>query len=293
MTTNQTSAGQSSTIAPTFTFADGRTINRIGFGAMRLTGQPANFGPYADWNGGIALLRRAVGLGIDHFDSARSYGPHHNERIVAEALSPYAAQVFVASKGGVEKSETSITRDGSPEALARHVDESRHNLASLIGDRPIDLYYLHQPDRAVPIAESVKALEEARQAGKIARIGVSNVTLEQLREAMSVAPISAVQNRYSPADERNEAVEEVIDFTNEHGIAFVPHGPLGANPMQRGATTEPGEALRTLLARSPNILVIPGTTTVAHLEENARALTTGELAAHDAAHTDDDRQAGA
>ena len=278
-----------STIASTFTFPDGRTISRVGYGAMRLTGQPRNFGPYEDWEGGIALLRRAVELGIDHFDTARAYGPHDNERLVAEALAPYATQVFVASKGGVEKDETSITRDGSPETLTRHVDESRRDLAPLIGDRPIDLYYLHQPDRTVPIAESVKALEEARQAGKIARIGVSNVTLAQLKEAMSVAPISAVQNRYSPADERDEAMEELIDFTAEHDIAFVPHGPLGANPMKRGAATEPGEALRTLLARSPNILVIPGTTTIAHLEENAGALPTGDLAARSVEHVDDDR----
>lgn len=258
--------------APTFTFADGRTVNRIGYGAMRLTGQPRNFGPYADWDGGVALLRRAVELGVDHFDTARAYGPHDNERLIAEALAPLAAQVFVASKGGVEKDGRSIGRDGSPEALARHVEESRRDLAPLLGERPIDLYYLHQPDPDVAVGRSVAALEAARVAGRIARIGVSNVSLAQLREAMVVAPIAAVQNRYSPADARDGEVEEMIDFTAEHAIAFVPHGPLGANPMRRGAATEPGEALRTLLARSPNVLAIPGTTTPAHLEENARAL---------------------
>lgn len=174
--------------------------------------------------------------------------------------------------------------DGSPETLARHIEESRRDLAALVGDRPIDLYYLHHPDPDVPLAESVRALERARAAGKIARIGVSNVTLDQLEAAMEVGPISAVQNRYSPADERNDATEALIDFTTEHGIAFVPHGPLGANPMKRGAATEPGEALRTLLARAPNILAIPGTTTIAHLEENVRALGRG-------APTDDDRPA--
>lgn len=264
-----------SPIPPTFTFADGRTVNRIGYGAMRLTGQPRNFGPYADWPGGVALVRRAAEVGLDHFDTARAYGPHDNERLLAEALAPYAGRVFVASKGGVEKDETSISRDGSPDALARHVAESRRDLAPLIGDGPIDLYYLHQPDPQTPIATSVSALDEARRAGLIARIGVSNVSLEELQSAMDVAPIQAVQNRYSPADARDDATERLIDFTQEHGIAFVPHGPLGANPMRRGAATDPAAALRTLLARAPNILVIPGTTTEAHLMENARALADG------------------
>jgi aryl-alcohol dehydrogenase-like predicted oxidoreductase len=262
-------------IAPTFAFPDGRAVSRIGYGAMRLTGQPRNFGPYEDWAGGIALLRRAAELGVDHVDTARAYGPHANERLVAEALAPLATRAFVASKGGVEKDEASIRRDGSPEALARHIEESRRDLAPLIGDRPIDLYYLHQPDPEVPLAESVRALEAARRAGRIARIGLSNVSLAQLREAMEVAPVSAVQNRYSPADARDAGTEALIDFTAEHGIAFVAHGPLGAHPMRRGAATGPGEALRTLLARAPNILAIPGTTAPAHLEENVRALDGG------------------
>lgn len=259
-------------IAPTFTFADGRTVNRIGYGAMRLTGQPRNFGPYADREGGIALLRRAAELGVDHIDTARAYGPHHNEQLIAEALAPFGERMFVASKGGVEKDATAIRRDGSPAALARHVAQSRRDLAPLIGERPIDLFYLHQPDPDVAVAESVAALEEARQAGLIARIGVSNVSPAQLREAMTVAPIAAVQNRFSPADQPHADTEALIDMTAEHDIAFVPHGPLGAHPMRPGAATQPGAALRALLARSPNILVIPGTTTLGHLEENARTL---------------------
>ena len=259
-------------IAPTFTFPDGRTVNRIGYGAMRLTGQPGNFGPYEDLDAGRALLRRAVNLGIDHFDGARSYGPHHADRILAEALAEHGEAVFVASKGGIEKDANAIDVDASPEALARHVIESRADLAPLIGERPIDLYYLHRPDPKIPLVDSVRALEAERQAGRIARIGLSNVTLAQLREAMEIASISAVQNRYSPADIRDDDLEALIDVTTEQGIAFVPHGPLGANPMRHGAATEPGEALRTLLGRAPNILVIPGTTTAAHLEENVRAL---------------------
>lgn len=255
----------------TFTFLSGRTVNRIGYGAMRLTGQPRNFGPYADWQGGIDLLRRARDLGVDHIDTARAYGPHENERLIADALvdaDGSYGEMFIASKGGVEKTATSLTRDTSPETMKRHVEDS---LASLRTDK-IDLYYVHAPDGTTPVSESVTALEEMRQAGKIDMIGLSNVSRAQVEEALKVAPIAAVQNRYSPADERDDALEEIIDWLNEQGIAFVPHGPLGANPMKQGATVDPGEALRTLLARAPNVLVIPGTTTIAHLEANAAGL---------------------
>lgn len=162
-----------------------------------------------------------------------------------------------------------ISRDTRPETMARHVEESLKNL----GINRIDLYYVHAPDGSTPIGDSVAALEEARRAGKIARIGISNVSRAQIEQAMKVGPISAVQNRYSPADGRDDELEDMIDWLNEQGIAFVPHGPLGANPMKRGAATNPAAALRTLLARSRNILVIPGTTTIAHLEANAAALS--------------------
>lgn len=261
-------------IAPTFTFPDGRTVGRLGYGAMRLTGQPGNFGPYADWRGGVDLLRRARELGVQHVDTARAYGPRDNERLVGEALrgsdGTFGA-MFVATKGGIEKDGPTmahIRRDGRPEALARHIDESLEAL----GVETIDLYYLHAPDPAVPLADSVRALEAARRAGRIARIGLSNVTRAQVEEAMAIAPISAVQNRYSPADEPDPEEEALIDWLAERGIAYVPHGPLGAHPMRRGAAVEPAEALRALLARAPNILVIPGTTTVEHLEANAAAL---------------------
>ncbi|GFE66952.1 aldo/keto reductase [Litoreibacter roseus] len=257
----------------TFIFLNGRIVNRIGYGAMRLTGQPRNFGPYADWQGGIDLLRRARDLGINHIDTARAYGPHENEKLIADALvdaDGSYGEMFIASKGGVEKSATSLARDTSAETMKRHLEES---LASLRTDK-IDLYYVHAPDGITSISESVAAFEEMRQAGKIDMIGLSNVTRAQVEEALKVAPVAAVQNRYSPADERDEELEEMIDWLNEQGIAFVPHGPLGADPMKQGATVDPGEALRTLLARAPNILVIPGTTTIAHLEDNASVLAT-------------------
>lgn len=253
-----------------FTFANGRTVNRIGYGAMRLTGQPRNFGPYADWQGGIDLLRHARALGIDHIDTARAYGPHHNERLIAEALRDATGgfgQMFIATKGGVEKDATSLRRDTSPDALKRHLAESLESL----GVSRIDLYYVHAPDGKTPIGDSVSALEDMRQAGKIDLIGLSNVSRADVEAAMRMAPIAAVQNRYSPADPHDAAQEQMIDWLAAEGIAFVPHGPLGAHPMKRGATMDPGLALRRLLARAPNILAIPGTTTRAHLEANAAA----------------------
>ncbi|MEM9104701.1 MAG: aldo/keto reductase [Pseudomonadota bacterium] len=254
-----------------FTFLNGRTVNRIGYGAMRLTGQPRNFGPYADWQGGIELLRRARDLGVTHIDTARAYGPHDNEKLIADALvksDGTYGQMFIASKGGVEKDATSIRRDTSMATMKRHVEESLKNLRT----NKIDLYYVHSPDGTTPISQSVTALEEMRQGGKIDMIGLSNVSLTQVQQALEVAPIAAVQNRYSPADAPNAELEGMIDWLNEQGIAFVPHGPLGANPMKQGAAVDPGAALRTLLARSPNILAIPGTTTIAHLEQNVAAL---------------------
>lgn len=256
----------------TFTFLNGRTVPRIGYGAMRLTGQPRNFGPYADWQGGIELLRRARDLGVSHVDTARAYGPHENERLIADALlneDGTYGDMFIASKGGVEKTATTITRDTSPETLKRHLNESLESL----GTTKIDLYYVHSPDGVTPIADSVAGLEEARQSGQIDMIGLSTVTRAQVEEALKVAPIAAVQNRYSPADARNDASEDMIDWLEERGIAFVPHGPLGANPMKQGAAIQPQLALSALLKRSPNILVIPGTTTIAHLEENVSTLT--------------------
>ncbi len=250
----------------TFAIGGDLVVPRLGFGAMRLTGQPGNFGPYADWEGGKALLRRAAELGIRLFDTARAYGPGHNEALIAEALHPYLDGVVIATKGGVDKrGPTEIVVDGSPDTLARQVDEAR---ARLRVDR-IDLFQLHQVDRKTPIERSVAALDAARRAGKIRHIGLSNVTREELDRALAVGPIASVQNRLNAEERESEAL---VDYTASKGIAFIPYGPLGAHPMQRGARLEPAAALRWLLARSPNVIVIPGTTSIAHLEENVRAL---------------------
>ncbi len=243
-----------------FTFADGRQVNRLGYGAMRLTGQPGNFGPYADWDQGVALLRRAADLGVQFFDSARSYGPQTADQIVGEALE--GRDVFLATKGGIDKlSPTKMVVDGSRETLLRQVDEA---LVNLRRDR-IDLFQLHRVDPEVPIEVSVAALAEAQADGRIAHIGLSNVTRDALDRALTVAPIASVQNRFNMA-EPGQGV--LVDYTAAKGIAFIPYGPLGAHPMQRGAKLPARAALEWLLDRSPNIIAIPGTTSVAHLEQN-------------------------
>lgn len=258
----------------TFTFKDGRTINRLGFGTMRLTGQPGNFGPFHDWDAGIEVLRAAREAGVQHFDTAKAYGPRYSEQIVRDALHPYD-DLFIATKGGITKTGAGmefIRRDGRPEQLRRELEES---LSDLGVDR-IDLYYLHAPDSRVPFADQVGALIEAKARGDIARIGLSNVTLTQLKEAMAMTQIDAVQVRYNP---RDGGEEDLLDFTTENGIAFVPWGPLAAAPMQHGSPLEAAEArtglspiqtaLLQLLERAPNILPIPGTTSAAHAVENA------------------------
>lgn len=257
-----------------FAIGGALTVNRMGFGSMRLTGQPGNFGPYPDWEGGKALLRRAAELGVNFFDTARSYGPQWSEKLLGEALEGLPGIIF-ATKGGVDKrSPTEVVRDGSADTLAGQIDEALVNLRVT----QIGLFQLHWVDPNTPIEVSIEALAKAKSAGKIAHIGVSNVSVEQLRAAQSVAPIASVQNRYNIA-ERDQ--DEMIDLTAAQGIAFIPYGPLGAHPMRQGSplAAEPGEgsrtgaqvALRALLDRSPNVIVIPGTTSIAHLEENIDA----------------------
>ncbi len=240
-------------------------IDRLGFGAMRLTGQPGNFGPFEDWAGGLALLRRAADLGVTFFDSAWAYGPQSADRIVGEALGD--RPVVLATKGGVDKPQAGrIVVDGSPAALHRQIEGARANLRR----EQIDLFQLHRVDPATPIEVSIAALAEAQAQGHIRHIGLSNVTREQLDRALAVAPIASVQNRFNMAE---QADADLVDYTAERGIAFIPYGPLGANPMQRGARLDPTDALAWLLARSPNIVVIPGTTSIAHLEQNVAAWT--------------------
>ena len=244
----------------TYTIGDELTVNRLGYGAMRLTGQPSNFGPYPKWESGMKLLRRAADIGVNFFDSAWAYGPEHADRIIGEALE--GRDVVIATKGGVDKPEPGrIVTDGRREMLLRQIDRALVNLRR----ERIDLFQLHRVDPETPIEASVAALAEALADGRIGHIGLSNITREELDRALAVAPIASVQNRFNMAE--TEA-EDLVDFTAEAGIAFIPYGPLGANPMKQGAALSPREALAWLLKRSPNIVVIPGTTSIAHLEEN-------------------------
>lgn len=245
-------------------------LNRLGYGAMRLTGQPGNFGPYADWQQGISLVQRAAELGVNFFDSARSYGPEWTDKLLGEALEPYASQMVIATKGGLDKpAPGNITVDGSPAALNAQIDQA---LVNLKVDR-IDLFQLHRVDPKTPIEESVGALKDAQQAGKIRLIGLSNVDRGQLDRALSVAAIASVQNRFNQAE---QSQNDLVDYTAQKGIAFIPYGPLGAHPMKQGAALPAQSALAWLLQRSPNIVVIPGTTTIAHLEENVATWETME-----------------
>jgi pyridoxine 4-dehydrogenase len=247
----------------TFDIGQSLTVNRLGYGAMRLTGQPSNFGPYPAWDQGVRLLRRAADLGVTFFDSAWAYGPEHADRIVGEALE--GRDVIIATKGGVDKPEPGrIVTDGSRDTLLSQIDRA---LANLRRDR-IDLFQLHRVDSQVPIEASVAALAEAQSDGRIGHIGLSNVSRTELDRALDVAPIASVQNRFNMAE---SDADDLVDYTAERGIAFIPSGPLGAHPMRQGAKLAPKQALAWLLRRSPNIIVIPGTTSIAHLEENWNA----------------------
>lgn len=240
-------------------------VNRLGYGAMRLTGQPGNFGAYPDWDGGKALLRRAVESGVQFIDSAYAYGPEWADKLIGDALHPYPDDVVIATKGGVGKpAPGQIVVDGKPETLTKQVDLA---LANLKVER-IDLFQLHRVDPEVPIEDSLGALVEAREAGKVRLIGLSNVSREQLDQALAVTPIASVQNRYNQAEHDDDAL---VDYTNEKGIAYLPWGPLGAQPMEQGAPLPARESIAWLLRRSPNIIVIPGTTSSEHLDENLSA----------------------
>ncbi|MEI6713419.1 MAG: aldo/keto reductase [Verrucomicrobiota bacterium] len=257
-------------------------VTRIGYGAMRLCAQPGNFGRYPDWDGGKELLRRAVELGVRFIDTAYAYGPGCNEELIADALFPYAAGVVVTTKGGVEKTAPDqVFPDGKPESLRRFCELSLKRLRVDC----IDLYQLHRPDPAVPFQESLGELVRLKGEGKIRHIGLSNVSLEQVRQGQALTPIASVQNRYNFLE---RADDPVVDYCESQGIAYIPWGPLAAKPFAAGAplaeksgplelvakryeVTSGQMALAWLLHRAPNIVLIPGTTSLLHLEENLKA----------------------
>jgi pyridoxine 4-dehydrogenase len=265
---------QPAAAAGTVTLGD-LTVNRLAFGAMRLTG-PGVIGEPDDPENAKAVLRRVVELGVNFIDTADSYGPEVNERQIAEALHPYAEDLVIGTKGGLtHERQGEWLRHGRPENLRASCEASLRRLRV----ERIDLYQLHSVDPSVPLEESVGALAELQQEGKIRHIGLSNVDTRQLAQARDIVPIVSVQNRYNVADRHSEGVLEACE---RDGIAFIPWFPLGFGELTRGAgrvaevaiahgATRAQVALAWLLQRSPLMLVIPGTSSLEHLEEDVGA----------------------
>ncbi len=249
------------------------SVHRLGFGAMRLTGEGI-WGPPKDRNAALAVLRRAVELEVNFIDTADSYGPYVSEELIAEALHPYPEGLVIATKGGWKRpGPNQWTHDATPAHLREAVEGS---LKRLRLDR-IDVYQLHTPDPVVPFDASLETLAQLREEGKIRLIGLSNVTQEHIERARKIAPIVSVQNRYSFADRE---WDYVVDYCENNGIAFIPWFPLGAGKVagevlnqiaKAHAATPKQVALAWLLRRSPIMLPIPGTSSVEHLEENVAA----------------------
>jgi pyridoxine 4-dehydrogenase len=235
---------------PTFMLGGELEIRRLGFGAMRIVN---------DRDEGARVLRRAVELGVTLIDTANIYGAGVSEEVIAEALYPYPDDLVITTKGGLGWGLQDRVRDGRPEHLREALAASLRRLRL----ERIDLYQFHRHDPEVPIEESIGALEQLRQEGKIRLIGVSNVSLDQLRRAQSVTTIASVQNQYN----RGLLIsEDVLDACEAEGIGFMPYSPLGEG------LREPAYELRWLLDRSPVMLPIPGTSSVTHLEDNMLAV---------------------
>ena len=276
-----TSQKVSASDAGTITLGGELTVNRMGFGAMRITGEGI-WGPPKDHDGAIRVLRRAVELGINFIDTADSYGPYVSEELIAEALHPYPKGLVIATKGGWERvGPNQWIHNASPDHLRQAVEGS---LKRLKLDR-IDVYQLHIPDPRISFEKSVETLLKLKEQGKIRLIALSNVVREHVERALKLTPIVSVQNRYNFDDRESDYI---VDYCEQKTIAFIPWGPLtqgrsapeqlkqiakahGASPMQ--------VALAWLLQRSPVMLPIPGTSSVEHLDEDvaaARVKLTGE-----------------
>jgi aryl-alcohol dehydrogenase-like predicted oxidoreductase len=253
-------------------------VNRMGFGAMRATTDgPDIWGPPRDRAAAKKLLQRALDLGINFFDTADSYGPEVSEAFIAETLHPYPKDLVIATKGGLLRpSAPRWDPDGRPEHLRRALDGSLKRLKL----ECIDLYQLHAPDPRVPFADSVGALAEGQRAGKIRHLGLSNVSAKELEAARRIAPIVSVQNQYNLETRKSE---DVLKACERLGVAFIPWYPLGdgaalesrgVKQLARRLGLPPAQvALAWLLAHSPAMLPIPGTASIAHLEENTAAAT--------------------
>jgi aryl-alcohol dehydrogenase-like predicted oxidoreductase len=254
-------------------------VNRLGFGAMRITGKGI-FGPPADRAEAIRVLRRAVELGVEFIDTADSYGPHVSEELIAEALHPYPSNLVIATKAGFQRPGPSLwTMHGKPRYLRAQLYSSLRRLKL----ERIDLWQLHRVDPKVPADEQFGVLADAVREGLVRHVGLSEVSVAQIEQARRVVPIASVQNKYNPVERR---WDDVLAYCEHEHIAFIPWHPLGAGTLVRGdqATTSHLEAIAAtrgvsvnqiaiawLLARSPAMLPIPGTSRVSHLEENVEA----------------------
>ena len=249
------------------------SVSRLGFGAMRLTGEGI-WGPPKDREGALAVLRRAVELGVDFIDTADSYGPEVSEELIAEGLFPYPAGLVIATKGGWRRpGPNQWTHDATPAHLREAVEGSLKRLRL----NRIDVYQLHTPDPVVSFEDSVGTLAKMKEEGKIRLVALSNVTQEHIERARKIVPIVSVQNRYSFADRE---WDYVVNYCEKNGIAFIPWFPLGAGRVagealqkvaQAHKATAKQVALAWLLKRSPIMLPIPGTSSIQHLEENVAA----------------------
>jgi pyridoxine 4-dehydrogenase len=264
------------------------TVSRLGFGAMRITGDGI-WGPPKDHDGAIAVLKKLPELGVNFIDTADAYGPEVSENLIKEALYPYDG-LLIATKGGMTRSGPGQwSGDGRPEHLREAVEASLKRL----GVDQIELYQFHRPDTNVPYADSINTFVELQQQGKIKHIGVSNVNVDQLRQAMELATIVSVQNNYSVLNREHEAV---LKLCEENNIAFIPYFPIGGNTggleervldsiAEKHSATPRQIGLAWLLQHSSVTLPIPGTSSVDHLVENVRAADI-ELDADDIAQLD-------
>lgn len=251
------------------------SINRLGYGAMRLTGEGI-WGWPADRENAKKVLRRAIELGVNFIDTADAYGPDVNELLIAEALHPYPKGLVIATKGGhTRPGPNQWVPDGRPEYLTKCVENS---LKRLKVER-IDLYQLHRIDRKVPVEDSLGALKKMQDAGKIRHVGLSEVSVKEIEQAKKVLPIVSIQNRYNIEDRDSE---EALNYCEKEKMAFIPWAPIGGSG--KGSLTKAGGSLETeakrhnasvvqlalawLLQRSPVMVPIPGTSSLAHLEEN-------------------------